>query len=296
MKREVNIVVISDVHLGTYGCHAKELLQYLKSIRPEVLILNGDIIDMWQFKKSYFPKEHTQIISRILKMSSTGTKVYYLPGNHDDKLRKFIGLNIGNIKICDQLELSLNGKKHLFFHGDIFDVAVNYAKPLAKIGGKSYDLLIRFNRLVNKVRNFFNLSNMSFSAKIKAKVKGMTKIIGDYEHSVISLGIEKGMNYVVCGHIHQPIIRQESINNRKIIYMNSGDWVESLTALEYNYGKWEIYQYDSADYYKPNGKLNIPNENNWDDEDCYTTQETKDKITSLNYFSAYLTRAEASEK
>jgi UDP-2,3-diacylglucosamine pyrophosphatase LpxH len=295
MKREINIAVISDVHLGTYGCHAKELLQYLKSIRPEVLILNGDIIDMWQFKKSYFPKEHTQIISRILKMSSTGTKVYYLPGNHDDNLRKFVGLNIGNIKICDRLELNLNGKKHLFFHGDIFDVAVNYSKFLSKLGGKSYDLLIRFNRFVNKVRNFFDLSNMSFSAKIKAKVKGMSKIIGNFEDSAILLGIEKDMNYVICGHIHQPIIRQENIRNKKIIYMNSGDWVESLTALEYNYGKWEIYHYNPDDFHKPNTKLNVPNENNWDDEDFYTTQQIKEE-SSLSYFSAYLTRAEASEK
>lgn len=296
MKREVNISVISDVHLGTYGCHAKELLQYLKSIRPEVLVLNGDIIDMWQFKKSYFPKEHTQIISRILKMSSTGTKVYYLPGNHDDKLRKFVGLSIGNIKICDRLELNLNGKKHLFFHGDIFDVTVNYAKFLAKIGGKSYDLLIRFNRFVNKIRNFFNLPNMSFSAKIKAKVKGMAKVIDNFEQSAVLLGIEKKMTHVICGHIHQPIIREESINNRKIIYMNSGDWVESLTALEYNFGKWEIYQYDANDYHKPNEKLNIPDENSWDDEDFYTAKQTNEEPSSLNYFSAYLTRAEASEK
>jgi hypothetical protein len=136
---------------------------------------------------------------------------------------------------------------------------------------------------------------MSFSAKIKAKVKETAKIIGNFEASAILLGVEKEMSHVICGHIHQPIIRQESVGNKKIIYMNSGDWVESLTALEYNFGKWEVYHYNADDFHKPNPKLNVSDQNNWDDEDFYTAQKLKEEAT-ISYFSAYLTRSEASEK
>src|SRR6056297_3924575 len=121
MKRELDIVILSDVHLGTYGCHAKELHNYLKSIQPKTLILNGDFIDIWQFRKRYFPKEHLQVIQRILKMSARGTKVYYITGNHDEALRRYSDFSSGNIHLRDKLELQLNGKSYWIFHGDIFD-------------------------------------------------------------------------------------------------------------------------------------------------------------------------------
>jgi UDP-2,3-diacylglucosamine pyrophosphatase LpxH len=267
MKREVNIVVISDVHLGTHGCQAKPLLNYLKSIRPEILILNGDIFDTWQFKKSFFPSEHLQIISRILKLSVTGTKVFYLIGNHDDVLRKFCDFNIGNIKIRSQLELLIQGKRHWFFHGDVFDTSVKYSKWIAKIGGQCYDLLIQLNRKVNVIRRFFRLSNMSFSAKIKAKVKNAARMISDFEASAIRVAAEREIQFVICGHIHRPIIREEVIDNQLITYLNSGDWVESLTALEYNYGKWSIYQYDPLDFLETNPKLSVGSPKLWNDND-----------------------------
>ncbi|HMR43776.1 MAG TPA: UDP-2,3-diacylglucosamine diphosphatase, partial [Saprospiraceae bacterium] len=152
MKRELDIVIISDVHLGTYGCHAKELLNYLKSIKPDTLILNGDFVDMWQFKKSYFPKEHVQVIQQVLKMSVKGTKVYYITGNHDDSLRRYTDFSSGNIHLRDKLVLQLNGSKYWIFHGDIFDVFIKYSPFVARLGGKSYDWLIRLNRFINNIR------------------------------------------------------------------------------------------------------------------------------------------------
>lgn len=139
-KRKVEVVVISDVHLGTYGCHAKELLNYLSIIKPKILILNGDIIDIWQFRKSYFPSDHLKVIQKIISLSTKGTKVYYITGNHDELLRKFTDVSFGNLELIDKLVLNLDGKKAWIFHGDVFDASITNAKWLAKLGGWSYDL------------------------------------------------------------------------------------------------------------------------------------------------------------
>ena len=148
-KRRPEIVVISDVHLGTFGCHARELLEYLNSIQPKKLILNGDIIDIWQFRKSYFPQSHLEVIKKILDLNTRGTEVIYITGNHDEMLRKFSNTTIGSISIVNKLILDLDGKKAWFFHGDIFDVSVTNAKWIAKPGGWGYDLLTVMNRFLN---------------------------------------------------------------------------------------------------------------------------------------------------
>jgi UDP-2,3-diacylglucosamine pyrophosphatase LpxH len=135
LKRKVEIAVISDVHLGTYGCHAKQLLTYLNSIEPKKLILNGDIIDIWQFKKRYFPKSHLSVIKKIMDFASNGVEVIYITGNHDEMLRKFADTSIGNISIVNKLVLNLDGKRAWFFHGDVFDISIQNAKWLAKLGG-----------------------------------------------------------------------------------------------------------------------------------------------------------------
>ena len=148
-KRKVEIAVISDVHLGTYGCHAKQLVTYLNSISPKTLILNGDIIDIWQFNKRYFPKSHLKVIRKIMDMAADGVEVIYVTGNHDELFRKFSGTSIGNISIVDKKVLDLDGKKAWFFHGDVFDMSIQHAKWLAKLGGYGYNLLILMNRMVN---------------------------------------------------------------------------------------------------------------------------------------------------
>jgi len=257
MKRELDIVVISDVHLGTYGCHAKELLQYLKSIKVKTLILNGDFIDIWQFRKRYFPKEHMQVIQRILKMAANGTKVYYITGNHDDALRRYSDFSSGNIHLRDKLVLQLKGKKYLFFHGDVFDVFFKYSSIVSKLGGKGYDWLILFNRFVNKVRAMMGKPRMSFAQRVKYSMKGAVKFVNDFEETALQMAADQYFDYVVCGHIHQPQMRTADVKDQKIIYLNSGDWVESLTALEYKWGRWSIYEYDEADYDVPHPRLRV---------------------------------------
>jgi UDP-2,3-diacylglucosamine pyrophosphatase LpxH len=257
MKRELDLVILSDVHLGTYGCHAKELNNYLKSIKVGTLILNGDFIDMWQFRKRYFPKEHLQVIQRILKMSAKGTKVYYITGNHDDALRRYSDFSSGNIHLRDKLEIQLNGKSYWIFHGDIFDVFIKYSPFIAKLGGFSYDWLIYINRLVNKVRGVFGYARMSFTKKLKDSVKRAVSFIHDFENHAIRLGIDKGYDYVVCGHIHKPQIREAKNEKGSIIYLNSGDWIENLTALEYKWGTWSLYEYNEADFQVVNSKLRV---------------------------------------
>ena len=255
MKREVDIVILSDTHLGTYGCHAKELNNYLKHLSVGTLILNGDFIDIWQFRKRYFPKEHLQVIQRILRMASKGTKVYYITGNHDDALRRYSDFSTGNIHLRDKWELQLNGKSYWIFHGDIFDAFIQYSPFIAKLGGISYDYLILLNRWINKIRAAFGLSAMSFTKKIKSSVKKAVKFIRNFEDHAIRLAIEKGYDYVICGHIHRPRIRQYKKDQGTVTYLNSGDWIENLTALEYKWGQWSIYEYDEADYQYINPKL-----------------------------------------
>jgi UDP-2,3-diacylglucosamine pyrophosphatase LpxH len=247
-KRKVEVVVISDVHLGTYGCHAKELLNYLSSIKPKILILNGDIIDIWQFRKSYFPSDHLKVIQKIISLSTKGTKVYYITGNHDELLRKFTNVSFGNLELIDKLILNLDGKKAWIFHGDIFDASITHAKWLAKLGGWSYDFLILINRGIN-----FGLIKMgkepySLSKKIKENVKSAVKFISNFEEICIELAIEKQYDYVICGHIHQPKIETVTTNKGTILYLNSGDWIENLTALEYHKKRWKLFKYEPNDF------------------------------------------------
>lgn len=257
MKRKLDLVVISDVHLGTYGCHAKELLQYLNSIDPQILVINGDFIDVWQFRKRYFPKEHMQVIRHILKLASKGTKVYYITGNHDDMLRRYTDFSTGNIHLRDKLILQLRGKTVWFFHGDLFDLSVRISPWLARLGGKSYDYLIVLNRFVNHVRKLFRLEPMSLAGSVKQRVKKAVSFISDFEKTAIELASKHEYDCVVCGHIHRPQMRQVTTEGRKITYLNSGDWVENLTALEYQWGHWSLYTYDAADYIKVNKRLRV---------------------------------------
>lgn len=242
-KRPLDIAVISDVHLGIYGCHAKELVQYLDSIDPKILILNGDIIDIWQFSKRYFPKSHTKVIRRLLKLIGKGTEVYYLTGNHDEALRKFAGFGLGNFTIDNKLILDVDGKKHWFFHGDVYDITMKNSKWLAKLGGKGYDILIILNRLVNNVMEKMGKEKMSFSKKVKHSVKQAVSFISDFEQTVAEIAIDKGIDVVCCGHIHQPLIKQMEHDGKSVTYLNSGDWVESLTSLEYTKGAWSLYSH-----------------------------------------------------
>jgi UDP-2,3-diacylglucosamine pyrophosphatase LpxH len=242
-KRDIELVILSDIHLGTYGCHAEDLLRYLKTIKPKRIILNGDIIDMWQFSKRYWPKTHMQVIKHITGLLAKNTKISYLTGNHDEMLRKFSGFKIGTFQIEDKLVLKLNGKRAWIFHGDVFDVTMKYSKWLAKLGAIGYDTLIIINTIVNWILNRFGREKISLSKRVKDSVKGAVKFINDFERIAADIAIENGYDYVVCGHIHHPEIRRIQTDKGDVLYLNSGDWVENLTALEYNAGEWSIYRY-----------------------------------------------------
>ncbi len=246
-KRNINVAVISDVHLGTYGCHAEELVKYLKSIHPQKLILNGDIIDIWQFNKNYWPKAHMQVIKQVCSLIARGTEVYYITGNHDELLRKFSGFKIGGFEIVNKITLELEGKRAWIFHGDVFDVTMQHSKWLTKLGSIGYDLLILLNKFTNNLSEKLGRGKFSFSKKIKDGVKIAVKYINDFEETVAQIAIRNKFDYVICGHIHQPEIRKIKMGESEVTYLNSGDWIENLTALEYNHGEWSLYRYKSIE-------------------------------------------------
>jgi UDP-2,3-diacylglucosamine pyrophosphatase LpxH len=248
-KRQIDILVISDIHLGTYGCHAKELLHYLKSIKPKIVVLNGDIIDIWQFSKTYWPKSHMKVIKHLISWMGKGIKTYYVTGNHDEMLRKFVGLKMGALSIVNKVVLTLpDGKKAWIFHGDVFDVTMQHSKWLAKLGAVGYDTLILINRFVNFFsEKVFNKGKLSLSKKIKESVKSAVSFINNFEQISADIGISNNFDYVVCGHIHHPEIRKISNSAGTITYLNSGDWVENLSSLEYTAGEWTIYRFGETD-------------------------------------------------
>jgi UDP-2,3-diacylglucosamine pyrophosphatase LpxH len=248
-KRQVDIIVLSDVHLGTYGCRAKELLHYMKSIKPKIVVLNGDIIDIWQFNKSYWPKSHMKVIKHIMNWLSKGVKVYYITGNHDEMLRKFEGFKMGSFHILNKLILELdNQEKAWIFHGDVFDVTMQHSKWLAKLGAVGYDTLIIINSLANWIsETIFKRGKLSFSKKIKNSVKGAIKFINGFEETAADIGISKNYQYVVCGHIHHPEMRRIEQTHGSIMYLNSGDWIENLTALEYHNGQWDLFRFSESE-------------------------------------------------
>jgi UDP-2,3-diacylglucosamine pyrophosphatase LpxH len=242
-KRPVDIVVLSDIHLGTYGCHASELLKYLKSIEPGKLILNGDIIDMWQFSTRYWPKAHMQVIKHITGLMTRNTKVVYLTGNHDEMLRKFAGFKLGSLHIDNKLLLKLNSKKVWIFHGDVFDITMKSARWIAKLGAVGYDTLILLNAAVNHLLERLGRPKISLSKKIKDSVKTAVAFIDNFEVTAAEIAIDNGYDYVVCGHIHKPARKKIVTEKGQVMYLNSGDWVENLTALEYHKGEWSVYHY-----------------------------------------------------
>jgi UDP-2,3-diacylglucosamine pyrophosphatase LpxH len=249
-KRAVDVVIISDVHLGAFGCRAKELLMYLRSIRPGLLILNGDIIDIWQFRKSYFPKSHMLVIRYITGLIAKNTRVVYVTGNHDEIMRRFVKFQLGSFQLVNKYMLDTDGEKTWIFHGDVFDVTMQYSKWLAKLGSVGYDLLIMLNGIVNSLLVATGRNKISFSQRIKHSVKSAVSYINKFEETAADIAISKGYSRVACGHIHQAEIREIKNDRGSVTYMNSGDWVESLSALERHDGAWSVYQFRNDTFAK----------------------------------------------
>jgi len=235
-------IVISDVHLGTKSSKAKELVRFLKQSSCERLILNGDIIDGWQLRKSgRWKRKHTRFFKRIIKMMEKfNTEVIYIRGNHDDFLDTIMPFSIGNLHIQRSYIHQSNGKRYYVLHGDVFDSVTTNLKWLAKLGDVGYTFLLWINKKYNNRRIKRGLPYYSLSGDIKQRVKTAVSYISNFEKELVQLARIKGCDGVICGHIHHPAIG----NYDGVLYMNSGDWVESLSALvEYPDGRWEVLYY-----------------------------------------------------
>lgn len=242
VNKKVEITVISDVHLGTFGSHAEEVLIYLDSINPEVLIINGDLVDIWQFRKRYFPKSHLAVLQKVFQIAASGKTVYFIPGNHDDLIRKFGDFSIGNLHFRNELVLEINNQKVWIHHGDKYDKTVRN-QSIAAFGGYFYEHLILLEKGINWMLNKMNIKSLQATKKLKAFSKSMSKKSMDFEAKAIEEAIEKQCDVMICGHTHNPKKQFIENENGKILYLNSGDWVEHLSALEYNNEQWEVIHF-----------------------------------------------------
>jgi len=222
-------IFLSDIHLGTRGCQAELLLDFLKKNESEYLYLVGDIVDGWRLKRWwYWPQAHNDVVQKILRKACKGTHVIYIPGNHDEAARQYCQLTFGDVRVEEEaIHVQPDGKKPLVIHGDQFDGIVRYARWLAILGDWAYNAALRINTLFNGARRKLGLSYWSLSAYLKHKVKNAVQFIANYEQAVAGEARRRGVDGVVYGHIHHAEIR--TIDD--ILYCNDGDWVESCTAL-----------------------------------------------------------------
>lgn len=233
---------LSDIHLGTRGCQADMLLDFLKHTESDVLYLVGDIVDGWRLKKSwYWPQAHNDVVQKILRRARKGTSVFLIPGNHDEAFREYVGLQFGGVTILeDTIHTAADGKRYLVIHGDQFDAVVRYAKWLAFVGDTAYTFILWVNTLFNKVRRRLGFPYWSLSAYLKHKTKKAVEFIGDYETALTEEARRRQVDGVICGHIHHAEMRDMD----GVLYVNDGDWVESCTALvEHPDGTLEILRW-----------------------------------------------------
>ena len=233
-------VVVSDLHLGTKDSKAEEFIEFLEEHPTDLLILNGDIIDGWALNRgAKWKKQHTKVISKLLQLSNK-TQIIWIRGNHDEFIQDFIGTHLGRIEIKEDYRLTIQrwvegdifrNENYYIFHGDVVDVFITKYKWLSKIGAIGYDFALTLNRWYNRYRKWRNLPYQSISQKIKSGVKAATNYINDFETTALSMASKKGCNGVICGHIHQPEDRM--INGKR--YLNSGDWVENMSAILIDY-------------------------------------------------------------
>lgn len=228
-KRKFRTVWISDIHLGTRGCNAVLLLDFLRSIECETLYLVGDIVDGWRLRKGwYWPDAHNEVVRRILKLAHKGTRVVLVAGNHDEMLRPYAGMTFGGVEVAlEAIHTTADDRRLLVTHGDAFDVVVLYHRWLAFLGDAAYTLLLQLNVVLNRLRRRLHLPYWSLSSYLKKRVKNAVAFIGEFEEAVAHAARERGVDGVVCGHIHSAEIRQIG----SVTYYNDGDWVESCTAL-----------------------------------------------------------------
>ena len=238
---------LSDIHLGNRACQADTLLEFLRHYDADAIYLVGDIVDGWQLRSSwYWPQSHNDVIQKLLRKARKGTRVTYIPGNHDEFLRDYYGMHFGGIDVVESaIHTAADGRRYLIIHGDHFDLVVTQARWLAILGGKAYDFAIGLNRIFNQVRRRLNFPYWSLSQWAKLKVKNAVNYIGDFERALVTEAERSHVHGVICGHIHHAVIHEDF----GIRYLNCGDWVESCTALAEHYdGRFEIIRWTDSTY------------------------------------------------
>ncbi len=241
-RRQYRTLFLSDIHLGTKACQAEHLLEFLKYYDADTIFLVGDVIDFWRIKASpYWPQSHNDVIQKLLRKVRKGSRIIYIPGNHDEDLRAYCGQHFGGIEFkLQDMHIAADGRKFLIMHGDEFDVVIRYVKWLAFLGDWAYVMALGLNTTFNKMRRQFGLPYWSLSAYLKYKVKKAVNFIGDFETTLASEARRQEADGVICGHIHHAGMRD--ING--VTYINTGDWVESVTAAVENHdGTFEIIRW-----------------------------------------------------
>jgi UDP-2,3-diacylglucosamine pyrophosphatase LpxH len=240
--RRVRTLFLSDIHLGTKGCQADRLLDFLRHHEAETVYLVGDIVDGWQLKSGwYWPQLHNDVVQKLLRQTRKGARLRYMPGKHDEFLRDYYGTHFGGIEVLeDAIHVGADGRRYLVIHGDLFDVVIRHAPWLARLGNNAYDLAIWLNTYFNVIRRGLGLTYWSLSQWAKLKVKNAVNFIGEYENTLSGEARRRGVDGVICGHIHHAVIR----NDLGLCYINCGDWVESCTAIvEHFDGRFEIVRW-----------------------------------------------------
>jgi len=240
--RQVRTLFLSDIHLGTRGCQADKLLDFLRHYEADTVYLVGDIVDGWQLKSGwYWPQIHNDVVQKLLRKARKGTRLRYIPGNHDEFLRDYYGTHFGGIEVIEQAtHVGADGKRYLVIHGDLFDLVIRHARWLALLGNHAYDFAIWLNTHFNVLRKTLGLTYWSLSQWAKLRVKNAVNFISEYEATLAAEARRRGVDGVICGHIHHAAIR----NDLGFCYINCGDWVESCTAVvEHFDGKFEIIEW-----------------------------------------------------
>lgn len=225
----VRSIFVSDVHLGSRDCRARELLKFLDSVETDYLFLVGDIVDFWSLRRSfYWPEDHNEVLRAILAKAKEGTKVIYVPGNHDDNIREFCGSLFGNMSIRRKyVHATADGREFLVMHGDEFDTVVKCSRWLARFGAWAYELMMRLNRSVNAFRRVFGMPYWSLATYLKLRLPKAVRYVAAFEHAAAQAARSRNLDGIVCGHIHRPGVREIE----GVLYCNDGDWVESCSAL-----------------------------------------------------------------
>jgi len=241
-ERRYRTLFISDVHLGTKGCQAEALLEFLKHHEADTIYLVGDIVDGWRLKSGWFwPQSHNDVVQKLLRQGRKGARIVYVPGNHDEFLREFCGVHFGDIEIVETIvHDAADGKRYLVMHGDAFDLVIHHARWLAFLGDWAYEIALALSTRINIVRRRLGFTYWSLSAWAKARVKNAVNFIGRFEETLAAEARRHGVDGVICGHIHSAATRDFD----GFTYINTGDWVESCTAVvEHRDGRMEIIRW-----------------------------------------------------